>query len=194
MTLLIIGLALFLLTHGIRIYADGFRSAMIGRLGSLGWKGVYSVASLAGLILIGSGYALARQSPIELWRSAAWISHPVALLMVASFVLVIAAYIPRNHLRVKIGHPMVVGVKVWAFAHLLANGNLADVLLFGTILIWAVLSFRAARMRDRAAPKVAVQPSLAMTGLTVALGIAAWIWFVFHGHAWLIGVRPLVMG
>jgi uncharacterized membrane protein len=99
--------------------------------------------------------------------------------------------VPRNALKARLHHPMVLGVKVWALAHLLSNGNLADVLLFGSFLLWAVLSFRTARQRDRAQNTVYAPGTAAGTGVAVVVGSVAWVGFAFWAHAWLIGVAPL---
>ena len=89
-----------------------------------------------------------------LWLPPVAMRHIAALLTLVAFILLVAAYVPRNGIKARLHHPMVIGVKVWAFAHLLANGNLADVVLFGAFLVWAALSFRAARGRDRVAGTV----------------------------------------
>ena len=104
--------------------------------------------------------------------------------------LLAAAYVPGNGIKARVHHPMVLGVKVWALAHLLANHTLADLLLFGGFLVWAVLCFRAARQRDRAAGTVYPPGSLPMTLVTVVAGTAAWAGFSFWAHAAWIGVRP----
>jgi len=191
MTMLILGLVLFLGVHSTRIVAEGWRTRMIGRLGEGGWKGLYSVLSIAGFVLIVWGYGLARQSPVVLWQPPRGMNHLAALLMVVSFVLLVATYVPRNAIKAKVHHPMVISVKVWALAHLLANGTLADVLLFGSFLVWAVLSFRAARQRDRAAGTTYPSGSPAGTAITVFVGLLLWAVFAFWAHAWLIGVRPI---
>ena len=188
MTLLIIGLLLFLGVHSVRIVAEDFRTAQIARIGPLAWKGVYAALSLAGFALIVWGYGIARQQPVLLWPSPTWLRHAAALLMLASFVLLAAAYVPGNAIKARLQHPMVLGVKAWALAHLLANNTLADLLLFGSFLVWAVLDFRTAKARDRAAGTVAVQGSGARTALTVVVGAAAWVAFAFFAHRPLIGV------
>ena len=193
MTYLILGLIIFVGAHSLRIFADGWRSQMVARLGEMPWKGLNSVISLVGFVLIVMGYGLARQAPVILWQPPFWISHLVSLLMLIAFILLIAAYVPGNGIKAKIGHPMVVSVKIWAFSHLLANGNLADLILFGVLLIWAVLSFRAARQRDQREGVVRPKGKLLSTLITVVVGAGVWVWFVFQGHAWLIGVRPLVL-
>ena len=188
MTLLIIGLLLFLGVHSVRIVAEDFRSAQIARIGPLAWKGLYSVASLVGFGLVVWGYGIARQQPVVLWPSPAWLRHAAALLMLVSFVFLAAAYVPGNGIKARLQHPMVLGVKVWALAHLLANNSLADLLLFGSFLIWAVFNFRAAKARDRATGASRAAGSGARTAITVVIGIAAWAAFAFLAHRPLIGV------
>jgi uncharacterized membrane protein len=190
MLALVIGLLLFLGTHSIRIVADGWRAARIARLGLNRWKGLYSLASALGLGLIVWGYGLARAEPVALWAPPGWTRHLAALLTLPAFILIAAAYLPGNRIKPAVGHPMVAGVKVWAVAHLLSNGNLADVLLFGAFLAWAVLDFRSARQRDRAAGVVYRPGSAARDGLVIASGAGVWALFAGFLHLWLIGVRP----
>jgi uncharacterized membrane protein len=193
MSLLILGLVLFLGVHSTRIFAEGWRTQMLSRLGPSGWKGVYSVLSVVGFVLIVMGYGAARQDPVVLWASPTWLRHVAALLTLLAFVFLAGAYVPGNGIKAKLHHPMVLGVKVWAFAHLLANNTLADVLLFGSFLVWAVLNFRAARARDRAANAGAAASSLPMTVVTVVVGVVAWAAFAFWAHRALIGVSPFVV-
>lgn len=190
MQALILGLVLFLGIHSVRIFAEDWRTARRAAMGENAWKGLYSVISAVGLGLIIWGYGQARQAPVVLWDTPTWTRHFAALLTLLSFVLLVAAYVPRNALKVKLQHPMILGVKVWAFSHLLANNTLADLLLFGGFLVWAVLCFRAARRRE---PVATAQASSAVaTSLTVAIGVAAWAVFAMWAHAALIGVRPFV--
>lgn len=192
MTYLVLGLILFLGIHSVRIVAEDWRLRRIDAMGLNGWKGAYSLASAVGLALIVWGYGLARAEPVALWVPPKGMAHAASLLTLVAFVLLVAAYVPRNALKQRLKHPMVLGVKVWAFAHLLSNGTLADVVLFGSFLVWAVLSFRAARLRDAAAVVVSeLSHSLvSRTALTVAVGAGAWAAFALWGHAALIDVRP----
>jgi uncharacterized membrane protein len=190
MGILILGLLLFLGTHSVRIVADGWRSATIARIGEGAWKGLYSVLAIAGFVLIVWGYGLARQEPVVLWAPPVATRHVASLLTLVAFVLLFAAYVPRNAIKAKLKHPMVLAVKVWAFAHLLSNGTLADLLLFGAFLLWAVLDFRSARGRDRAAGTVYPPGTLAGTAGAVVVGVAAWAAFAFWLHAAWIGVAP----
>jgi uncharacterized membrane protein len=191
MAMLILGLVLFLGIHSTRIFADGWRSGMIARLGPMRWKGLYSVLSIIGFVVVIWGFRMARADTLVLWSPPVWARHAAALLMVFSFILLVAAYVPRNSIKARLHHPMVLGVKVWALAHLLANGVAASVVLFSAFLVWAVLSYRAARQRDRAANTVYPPGNAAWTGITVAAGLIAWAVFAMFLHGPLIGVRPL---
>ena len=191
MALLILGLILFLGTHSVRIFAEGWRSAQIARRGEGAWKGLYTVVSIVGFGLILWGYGQARAEPVALWAPQLWARHLAALLMLFAFILLAAAYVPKNGIKSWLHHPMVLSVKVWALAHLLANHTLADLLLFGSFLVWAVLDFRAARQRDRAASTVYPRGTVAGTLITVVVGVAAWAVFAFWAHAWLFGVSPM---
>ena len=190
MTLLILGLILFLGVHSMRVFGEGPRTALQARLGELGYKGAYSIASLAGLVLIVVGYGAARENPQIVWIAPVWTRHLAALLTLVSFVLLAAAYVPGNAIKARLHHPMVLGVKVWALSHLLANGMLADILLFGGFLLWAVLSFRAARGRDRAAGTVYPVGRAGPTLVAVVVGVVAWAVTAFWAHGVLFGVKP----
>jgi uncharacterized membrane protein len=190
MTALILGLVIFLGIHSVRIFADAQRSAFVAQRGLNTWKGLYSVASLLGFGLLAWGYGQARQQPVVLWPPVTGARHLAALLMLLSFVLLVAAYVPGNGLKARLHHPMTLAVKVWAFAHLLANNTLADLLLFGGFLAWSVLVFIAARRRDRTSGTTYAPGSLGRTLLTLAIGAVAWVVFALWAHAWLFGVAP----
>jgi uncharacterized membrane protein len=190
MTLLILGLVVFLGVHSVRIFADDWRTRQSASLGAGAWKGLYSLASVVGFILIIWGYGLARAQPVVIWAPPVWTRHVAALLTVPAFILLVAAYVPRNGIKAKLRHPMILGVKVWALAHLLANGMLADVVLFGAFLAWAVLDFRAARQRDRATGATYPAGTVGGTLTASAIGLVAWAVFAFWLHGSWIGVRP----
>lgn len=187
MMILLLGLVVFIAVHSVRIVADGWRTAMIARLGPWPWKAVYSLISLAGFVLIVWGYGETRGGA-ELWPGSAWLRHAASLLMLASFILIAAAYIPRNRIQAIVGHPMTAGVKLWALAHLLTNTRPGDLVLFGALLVWAVLVFRAARVRDRANGQRAAPGSWAMASIAIIAGAAAWAVFARFLHPILIGV------
>jgi uncharacterized membrane protein len=191
MTALILGLIVFLGVHSMRVAGEAQRTALMQRLGEGGYKGVYSLASGLGLALIVWGYSVARLSPVPLWTPMVWPRHLAMLLTLLAFILLAAAYVPGNGIKARLHHPMVLGIKSWALAHLLANHTLADLLLFGGFLVWAALSFRAARARDRAEGKVYPAGTLAMTLSTVVVGSAAWAGFALWLHRAWLGVAPM---
>jgi uncharacterized membrane protein len=192
MAALVLGLVLFLGVHSTRVFAEGWRTATMERFGANGYKILYSVLAIAGLVLVNWGYCMARQHPVVLWNQPpVWTRHLAALLTLIAFVLVAAAYVPGNRIRARLGDPMILGVKVWAFAHLVANNTLADVVLFGSFLLWAVLDFRAARIRRRTVGTVIAEGPLSRTVIAVAIGALAWAVFAFWGHRVLIGISPL---
>lgn len=194
---LVLGLLLFLGVHSTRVVAEDWRGRQLARWGERGWKGAVALVSLVGFVLLIWGYGQARQAPVLLWQPPRGMNHLAALLTLVAFILLVAAYVPRNAIRARLRHPMVLSVKIWALAHLLANGTLAAVVLFGAFLIWAVVDFRAARQRDRASALqgeagAAPLPSSALaTALTVVIGAVAWAGFAFWAHGAWIGVRPL---
>ena len=191
MPYLILGLIIFLGVHSVRIVADDWRTQARARIGALPWKVLYAVASGLGFGLMVWGFALVRQQPVQLWSPPVAMRHLASLLTLISFVLLAAAYVPGNSIKARIHHPMVLGVKVWALAHLLANGNIGHVVLFGSFLVWAIFNFSAARRRDRAAGTQYPGGTAGATGITVAVGVGAWIAFALWLHGLLIGVRPL---
>ena len=191
MSMLILGLVLFLGVHSTRIFAAGWRTAMIRQLGAGNWKGLYTLTSLVGFALLVWGFGLARQQPVALWAPPFFMRHVAWLLTLIAFILLAATYVPRNVIKARLHHPMVLAVVFWAVAHLLANGNRANAVLFGGFLLWAVWSFFAARERDRAARTLYPAGTASGTAMTVLVGIAAWAVFAFWAHGVLIGVRPV---
>ena len=190
MIYLIAGLLLFLGIHSTRLVADNWRTRTRARLGEMPFKGLYSLLSLAGFVLLVWGYGVARQQPVVLWNPPTGMRHLAALLTLISFVLLAAAQVPGNRIKARLHHPMVLGTKVWAFAHLLANGTLADVVLFGSFLVWAIVLFAASRRRDRREQAVYAAGTAGATVIAVAAGVIAWVVFAFWLHRILIGVAP----
>ena len=191
MMYLIAGLVLFLGVHSTRVFANDWRNQTLARMGEKPFKGVYSVLSLAGFVLLVWGYGQARQRGVMLWNPPTGMRHIAALLTLLAFVLWAASGVPRNQIKAKLHHPMVLSVKVWALAHLLANGSLADTVLFGSFLLWAVVLFAASRKRDRREQTVYPAGTTNMTIVTVVAGLAFWAVFAFWLHRLLIGVSPL---
>ena len=192
MIIFIIGIILFLGSHSVRIFAEPWRTRMIHQLGEKKWKGLYTLFSLFGFILLVIGYSQARQNTIIIWQPPIFLTHLAVLLNLFTFILLASSAPNNNAIRVKLKHPMILGVKVWALAHLLANGSLIDLILFGSFLIWAVLDFRSARNRPISSEETPVI-SLKATFISIFLGIAVWLAFIFGLHQWLIGVSPLAM-
>ena len=191
MSLLVLGLVLFLGVHSVRIVADGWRRHTISRIGLGAWKAAYSLIAIAGFVLIVFGWAAARTAPQVLWIAPLWMKHAASLFTLVAFVLLAAAYVPGNAIKAAVGHPMVASVKLWAFVHLLVNGTVAGVLLFGSFLAWAAIDYVASRRRDRREGAVRARGSLGATVVTVVIGVAVWAAFAFWGHAALIGIAPL---
>ena len=137
MVWLILGLLVFLGAHSVRLFAEDWRVRQIARFGELRWKGVISVASAVGLVLIVMGFGITRAEPVDLWDKPYWTRYLTTGMMLLALIQLVAAYLPGSHIKERIGHPMVAGVVIWSLAHLLANGNLADVVMFGAFLAWA---------------------------------------------------------
>ena len=190
MTYLIAGLVLFLGVHSIRVFANDWRNRTLASMGEKPFKGVYALLSIAGFVLLVWGYGQARQQGVMLWNPPTAMRHIAALLTLVAFVLLAAAYVPGNQIKAKLHHPMVLGTKVWAFAHLLANGSLADTVLFGSFLVWSVMLFAASRKRDRREQTLYAAGAAGATAITVAAGVVAWAVFAFWAHRVLIGVSP----
>jgi uncharacterized membrane protein len=191
MLVLVIGLVIFLGSHAVRIFAEDWRRGVIARVGEGPWKGLYSLVSLVGLVLIVWGYGLARQEPVVLWDSAIWTKHVGIALNLIAFILLALYIVPPGRMKARLGHPMLLSVKVWAFAHLIANGTLADLILFGSFLVWAIADFAANRRRDRTQGTVRIAGPARNDALALALGVVFWAAFVTRVHDWLIGVDPL---
>ena len=194
MTLLILGLVIFLGMHGFSM-ARGSRAALIARVGEGPYKGLYSLVSLIGIVLIAVGYGQYRAGGyIPVWDPPVWTRHLALLLVWIAFICVFAAYLP-GHIKARLKHPMLAGVKIWAFAHLLANGDLGSILLFGSILVWAVLARISAKRRDVAAQHggTAAPAGWRNDLLAVLVGTVVYLAFVFWLHPWLIGVPVLPM-
>ena len=190
MPLLIAGLVLFLGVHSVAIIAPTFRTRTIQRMGEGAWKGLYALISLAGFVLICYGFGLARQAPVVLYSPPTWLRHLALLVMLPVFPLLIAAYLP-GRIKTAAKHPMLAAIKFWAFAHLLANGFLADVLLFGGFLAWAVVD--RISVKRRATPQVlrTAPPGPWNDAIAVVLGLAVYALLIGWAHVRLFGVSPL---
>ena len=190
MPYLILGLVIFLGTHSVRIVADDWRTRTRARIGEQTFKGLYSVLSLIGFALIVWGFGMARENPIQLWQPPIATRHVAALFNVLAFVLLAASKVPGNAIKARVHHPMVLGVKTWAFAHLISNGNLAHVVLFGSFLVWAVVDYISSRRRDRTQGIQYPAGTAGATLLTVVAGVVVAGVFALWLHGLLIGIKP----
>jgi uncharacterized membrane protein len=189
MAVLILGLIIFLGVHSISIANEAWRDRIVARIGTGPWMGVYSVAALIGLVLIVQGYGAARLDPTILYAPPVWLRHVAALLMIFAFPILLATYLP-GRIKTATNHPMLLAVKLWALAHLLANGTLADVLLFGSFLVWAVLNRISMKSREQR-PLPGAPPAKMNDVIAVVAGLALYVVFVLGAHQWLFGVSPL---
>ena len=189
MSFLIIGLVLFLGIHSVSVFAPAWRDQQVAQRGEAVWKGLYTLVSLIGFALLVYGYGVARQAPVVLYTPPTAMRHIALLLMLPVFPLLLAAYLP-GRIKTAAKHPMLVATKLWALSHLLANGNLADVLLFGGFLAWAVAD--RISLKRRVARVVPGAPAGAANDvIAVVRGLALYVVFLFWAHRWLIGVPPL---
>ena len=189
MALLIIGLVLFFGMHMVRIMAPEMRDNMISRMGDGGWKMLYTVVSILGIVSIVYGYGSYRWEGPVIYQTPFWLGHITVLLMAVSFVLIVAGNIPATgYIKARMKNPMLIGVKVWAVAHLLANGDLASILLFGSFLVWAIIAVIAIKRRGGESP---VASSAMPDYLSLAIGLTLWVVFGYWLHTWLIGVPAI---
>ncbi len=190
MTLLIVGLVLFFGIHSVSIVAPTWRDAQLAQRGEAGWKGLYSVVAGVGLVLMIYGYGVAREAPVVVYLPPPGLRHVALLLLLPVFVLLLAVYLP-GRIRSATKHPMLLATKLWALAHLLVNGTLADVLLFGSFLAWAVADRISLKRRPaRAVPALPQRPVNDV--MAVVGGLALYVVFLLWVHAWAFGVAPLV--
>jgi uncharacterized membrane protein len=192
MALLIIGLGLFFIAHLVPTLALA-RMVLVDQFGERTYRGGFSLVAIVGLVLIVLGYGqmqgLGRGNP-ELWTSPAWIKHVVLLLMIPAMILLVAAYVP-SRIRSLVGHPMLTAVMIWAFAHLLANGDLASLLLFGSFLAFAVYDRISVMSRPSPGPLGTAKGGALQDILVIAAGLALYALMLLWGHAKLTGV-PLL--
>lgn len=187
MNLLIAGLVLFLGIHSIRIVAEPARTALVGRLGLIPYKAIYGVISIIGIWLVVKGYGEARLDPVVLYQPPSFLRHLNMLLMLIVFPALLAAYFP-GRVKTALKHPMLIAVKAWALSHLLVNGMLHDVLLFGGFLAWAVVDRISVKRRsaNNTAPQL---PSTPVNDVIVIVGgLGLYVAFAFWLHPILFGV------
>ncbi|MDF1606636.1 NnrU family protein [Hoeflea sp. YIM 152468] len=193
MTWLVVGLVLFLGIHSVRIVAPEFRAAQIDARGLNLWKGIYSLVAIVGFVILVWGYGMARQDPLVFWLAPSWMSHVVALLMLPAMILLVASQVPPGRIKAAVKHPMLLSVKIWALAHLLVNGDLASIVLFGALLAWAVVDRISEKKRLRAGiTSNPVAGPVKWDVIAVAGGLILYLLFITVLHKWLIGVPPIL--
>lgn len=184
---LLLGIVLFFGMHSASIVALPLRDRLVARSEN-SWKAVYAIAALVGIVLIVRGYADLRQTPTVLYVTPIWLRHVAALLLLPVFAFFIAPYFP-GRIRNALKHPQLVAVKLWAFAHLLVNGTLADVLLFGSFLVWAIADRISLKKRvPRTLP--GAPESKTNDVIVIIAGLALYAVFALWLHEYLFGVRP----
>ena len=186
MSLFIIGLILFFTAHSISIVNDAWRDDMVQRLGLRRWRALHGLTSLAGLVLLSWGYGVVRTDPVILYTPPGWLLYANYALMLFVFPLFMASFLP-GRIKTAVKHPVLASVKIWAFAHLLTNGALADVLLFGCFLIWSVAGRISMKYR-RQRPVPGLPESPANDLIAVVAGLLIYLLFIMVLHGWLIGV------
>lgn len=188
MALLVVGLILFLGIHLLPALR-GRRADFVERLGAGGYKLFFTAVSLAGFALIIYGYGVAREagSPL-LYDPPIWARHLSLLLMVPVFVLLVATYLPTGHIKKRAKHPMILAVKIWALAHLIANGDVASVTLFAAFLAWGVIDRISLKRRGDLGGGAAATVQASSDAIALAVGLALYAGFVLWLHEWLIGV------
>ena len=191
MVLLVLGLILFLGIHAVSIVARPSRDRMVASMGANGWRGVYSLISAIGLGLIIWSWGDARAAAPLIYEPPVWMKHLVALLMLFAAIAIAVYMVPAGRLKPVLKHPMLLSVKIWAFAHLLANGDLASLLLFGSFLVWAVADRISLKRRNAAIP---APGPVSNDIIALVAGVGIYAGLVFGGHAWLFGVSPLPLG
>lgn len=189
MLILVLGLILFFVPHSVSIVNEAWRDRMAKRFGEQRWQGLYSLLALAGFVLIVWGYGLARQAPVVVYTTPAAVHHIAWLLMLPVFPLLVATYAP-GRIRTVTKHPMLLATLLWAAAHLLTNGTLADLLLFGTFLFWAAAD-RLSMARRIQRPYPALPQRSFNDLIAIVAGLGLYFAFVFGLHGGLIGV-PLL--
>lgn len=187
MTWLILGLVAFLGFHLLPAHTR-LRSRLIAAMGEIGYRIFFSVMSVLTLVLLIWAYANA--AFVEIWSPPSWTRHIAAVLMVLSFVVLMSAFFP-GRIKRALKHPMLIAIKTWALAHLIANGDLASILLFGGFLAYAVVDRILIKQRGEFAA-LEVSAGARNDLIAVISGIALYAAFIFGLHEWLIGVPVLL--
>ncbi|MGO2232746.1 NnrU family protein [Marinomonas sp. UCMA 3892] len=193
MLILVMGLVIFFFVHSVRLVAPNWREKSMAIHGEMRWKMRFGMITLIAVGLIVMGYSQARLEPVWLWFPPVWTRHLAGLLVLVALFFVGSALVPHTTMKKKVGYPMLIAIKIWAFAHLISNGSLADVILFGSFLVWSIVSFAVYRRRDRKAGVVRDQESGVQFDLAAfTFAMVTWFAIAFYLHQAIIGVSPLV--
>jgi uncharacterized membrane protein len=193
MTLLVLGLVIFLGLHSTRIVSESGRERAIARIGEGPWKGIYSLVSVVGFVLIVWGFARARYDAAQVWTPLAGARHITMLLMLVALILFASFIFKRSHIAVMTHHPMLWSVLLWSAGHLFANGSAADLVLFGAFFVWSAADLVSSYARDRRNGVVYPEPQLGATAGAVVAGLVVYALLIGGLHLWLFGVSPLAM-
>ena len=193
MTLFVTGFIIFLISHSANIFFQNLKTILLKRVGLLLWKIIVSLLAVIGFVLMVTHYQDAKSLSIILWSPNILILYLSYILNFFAIWLLVSAYIPRNVIRLKLKHPMILGVKTWAFAHLIVNGDTFSIFVFGITLAWAVLSFRSARkivstITTGPEKKYSIQASAG----TFFIGIMIWLYIIRAGHEYIAGIGLLM--
>lgn len=192
MLVLIIGIVIFLGAHSIRIAAPDWRKAQIAAKGLGAWKGLYSVFSAIGLVLIIWGYSIARPEAAFVYEPPQWVRHITLTLMLFSMIFFAVSQFPAGRMKPLVKHPFLLATKLWAFGHFIANGDAASLVLFLSFLAWAVFDRISESRRERAGETRAMTAGPVSNDLiAIAVGVALYALIVWKLHEWLIGVSPI---
>lgn len=193
MLILVLGLVIFFCLHSVRLVAPQWREKIMTAHGAMRWKIRFGMITLLATAFIVMGYMQVRLEPVWLWFPPVWTRHLAGLLILVALFFVGSALVPNTTMKKKVGYPMLIAVKIWAFAHLISNGTLADVIIFGSFLVWSIVSFAVYRRRDRKAGVVRDQESGVQFDLAAfTFAMVSWFAIVFYLHQAIIGVSPLV--
>ena len=189
MAVFLLGLFIFLGVHSISIVSDSWRNRMAGKIGEVPWKVLYTLVSGFGFMLMVWGYGSARSDSFDLYIPQLWLQHLSLLLMLPVFPLLAAAYLP-GRIKALTRHPMLLATKLWALAHLLSSGSLVNVILFSSILAWAVLA-RISLQNRQSRPLPGAPSARYNDAIAVILGLALYLGFVLRLHQMYLGVSPI---
>lgn len=192
MLILIVGLAIFFAVHSVRLFIPDWREMAVTKAGLMSWRVRFGMLSLLSTGFIFIGYGQARLAPVWLWFPPVFMPHVTSLIMFVALFFLCSALVPKTTLARVTGYPLYLAVKIWAFAHLLSNGNLADVLLFGSFLIWSIASYAVFRCRDRKAGVKSEESSIRFDLIAFGFSVMSWFAITLFLHQAVIGVSPFV--